>query len=119
MIPADRPLGSVWQVGGGESGRLLPRWTVLRVGRELHQPASIAMHEGADSLHRWRSVHEWIAKTYAEAGTGAIVTTGEAWRRLIVPVAVEGEVPVQLSPELDVVRSVQSKLQSSRLRKGR
>ena len=50
---------------------------------------------------------------------GSIITTGEAWRRLIVPVALDGEIPVELPQELDVVRSVQIELHSPRLRKGR
>ena len=62
-------------------------------------------------------VNKWIAKTYAEAGTGSIVTSGEPGRRLVVPVAIDGEIPIELPPELDVVRSVQIELHSSRLRK--
>ena len=64
-------------------------------------------------------MNEWIAKTYAEAGTGSVVTMGEARRRLIVPVAIDGEIPIELPPELDIVRSIQIELHSSRLRKGR
>ena len=64
-------------------------------------------------------MNTWIAETYAEAGTGSIVTAGEAWRRLIVPIPIDGEIPIELPPELDVVRSVQIELHSSRLRKGR
>lgn len=64
-------------------------------------------------------VNKWGAKAYAEAGTGPIVATGEARRRLVVPVAINGEVPIELSPKLDIVRSVQIELHSSRLREGR
>jgi len=64
-------------------------------------------------------MNKWVAKTYAEAGTGSIVTTGKAWRRLIVPVAIDVEIPFELPPELDVVRSVQIELHTSRLRKSR
>jgi hypothetical protein len=55
----------------------------------------------------------WIAKTDAEARARSIVTTHEARGWAIVPVSVKRKVPVELAPQLDVVRGVQIELNST------
>jgi hypothetical protein len=48
-----------------------------------------------------------VAKCISNSGTGSIVAAGEAWRRLVVPVAVEREIPGELAPKLYVVGHVE------------
>jgi len=38
---------------------------------------------------------------------------------MIIPVAVDGKIPIELAPELDVVRTVHSEVYSSRIRNSR
>src|SRR5260370_7147682 len=59
-----------------------------------------------------------IAKLPAEAGTGAIVAAGEGRWRLIIPVSVEGDVPGQIPPQLNVVRGVEIEVHTAGLRNG-
>ena len=44
-----------------------------------------------------------VAESVANAAAGAVVAAREAWRGLIVPVAVERDIPGELAPKLDVV----------------
>jgi hypothetical protein len=48
-----------------------------------------------------------VAKSVANAAAGAIVAARESWRGLIVPVAVERQIPGELAPKLDVVGDVE------------
>ena len=59
-----------------------------------------------------------VAKCVGNAGTGAVVATREAWRRLIVAVAVEREIPSDLAPKFDVVGDVDIGMHAARVGDG-
>ena len=59
-----------------------------------------------------------VAKAQTQTGGGSIVAPGKTGRRLGIPVAIEGEIPVHFAPKLDVVRSAQVEVHSARVRYG-
>jgi hypothetical protein len=63
---------------------------------------------GSQSFHTFKNLRTvgmllTVAECIRNAGACAVITTREARRGLIVPVAVEGKIPSEISPELDVV----------------
>jgi hypothetical protein len=56
-----------------------------------------------------------VAKCVVNAGTGAVVATRETSRGLIVPVAVEREIPADLAPKFDVVGNVEIGMHATRV----
>ena len=60
-----------------------------------------------------------IAKAPANAGGGAIVARRETRGWSVVPISVEREIPIELAPQLDVVRGIQIEVHSPRIRNGR
>jgi hypothetical protein len=66
---------------------------------------------GSQSLHTFKNLRTVrkalaVAKSVSKTGTCAVVAAREAGRGLFVPVAVEGQVPSELAPELDVVGDI-------------
>ena len=60
-----------------------------------------------------------VTEIYADSGGGSIVARCEARRGFIIPVAIEGEIPIEFAPDFDVVGRVYIELNSTRVREGR
>jgi len=56
-----------------------------------------------------------IPKLPAEAGAGAVIAAGERRRRLIVPIAVKGNIPGKIAPQFDVIRGVEVEMDAAGL----
>jgi len=57
-----------------------------------------------------------VADGQAHSGGCSVVAAGKTRRWMIIPVAIDGEIPVELAPEFDIVRTIKSEVHSSRLR---
>ena len=60
-----------------------------------------------------------VAKAHTKSRAGSVVAAGKSRRWVIVPIAIESEIPIKLSPQLNVVRRVQIEVYSAGLRNGR
>jgi hypothetical protein len=60
-----------------------------------------------------------IAKRPAEPRTGTVVAAGEIGRRLVVPVAIERDIPGEVAEELDVIGRIHIEVNAPGHRNGR
>ena len=60
-----------------------------------------------------------VAKGQAQAGGRSVVAACKTWWWAIIPIAIEGEIPVQFAEKLDVVRSTQIEVHAAKVRNGR
>ena len=82
------------------------------------------MGGGSQSLHTVKNLCTvgevlTVAKSVGDPGTCAVVAAGKAGWGLIVPVAVERDIPSELAPKLDVVSDINIGVDTPGIGKGR